>query len=411
MNYVLYANGTHGITCAQLLTRRHRDLVWRAVRYRNMDTLDISNKSTIYVCGLYPTTHELTTLALDRNVIFYCSPETVEQYNNIENVDVRCEEGIAPCEFIRNEMLDNNEIGINDFVYAAYVGDYHMWTFKDPDTLNFIYGMEVMGTARTALTWCAIETYDERLYTYVKNNGKLVAEYLSIRNGELNKLLTYPAKFHGYNALCMNYRKDSGPFQYHDNLDYIDLFIAYEYQGISNRFAVSLYSNTPKLDVSTLSKKYHGGGKPNVAGFSCKELPFEMLEMTRSSFEDMDKPNYGNPFSTSDCMCRATYPIKVYTTLQNQRSYYNKQYHAKFLGYDALVMNSPFEDMDEFLPSSEISELKVKWCYTGIDKYRLVIIPTTDLIKISVSEQLCGETYNGGKFIVYFDELPFAGGV
>lgn len=52
-----------------------------------------------------------------------------------------------------------------------------------------------------------------------------------------------------------------------------DLLVIYSY--CKDKWSISLYCDSGNIDVSTIAKKYGGGGHVNSAGFYCQELPFK----------------------------------------------------------------------------------------------------------------------------------------
>jgi len=54
--------------------------------------------------------------------------------------------------------------------------------------------------------------------------------------------------------------------------DSIDAYCRYAYNAIKDKWAFSIYSSKPDIDVSKIASHFGGGGHPNAAGFGIDSL-------------------------------------------------------------------------------------------------------------------------------------------
>lgn len=112
-------------------------------------------------------------------------------------------------------------------------------------------------------------------------DGIVIDRFMNIRNAMFTEMFSFEADFGGLRALCMNSTEsNSVMFASRWNTEKHDIIFRYNFNG--EKFIVSLYSDSDKIDCSEIAKNYDkdGGGHHGAAGFTCKNIIFENGKIT-----------------------------------------------------------------------------------------------------------------------------------
>lgn len=177
----------------------------------------------------------------------------------------------AACNLVWNFIYPN--LKMPKFVYLF--GQYDIWNFTSDEVLPFQYGCKQYDNMLDDLSvfWNNLfSDYDESFTNTLIINGRIILPYV---NWEFIKLMetSFDITFEGKKCLCCNCQHPSSKHfrSKWDNTKY-DCMLAFRWD--KNKYFVSMYTDKYGIDVSSICKKYGGGGHSQAAGFTCYELPF-----------------------------------------------------------------------------------------------------------------------------------------
>jgi len=169
------------------------------------------------------------------------------------------------------------------------IGKYDTWRQGKhwPEVLSFQYGLRSRPErhAPTHVLWHELLSQDRSPLTdQISADGRAILRHLDEEaTYAASELIhsTYIAgwpgpdgtRCHGVVALACNHAWHSSKlFDNYPHTPAADLFIVYS-QRRDLRWKVSLYANSPDINVGDLARQHGGGGHQGAAGFTCDQLP------------------------------------------------------------------------------------------------------------------------------------------
>jgi oligoribonuclease NrnB/cAMP/cGMP phosphodiesterase (DHH superfamily) len=149
-----------------------------------------------------------------------------------------------------------------------YIADRDVWTWAFGDETQYFHnGISIIDLHPLSDNW----KYVFEAIQAIIDDGFPIEQYKVNTYKEWMKEYSHKAIFENYDAIVLNADGDSKVFG--DEYSKHDLAILYTFTG--KVYTVSLYSET--IHVGNLAIKYGGGGHESAAGFTCTELPWEIV--------------------------------------------------------------------------------------------------------------------------------------
>ena len=106
-------------------------------------------------------------------------------------------------------------------------------------------------------------------------DGELVYQFSAKENMELVRSYGFPVELEGFKLFAVN-RGLGGSFVFDSkDLTDFDAVMCFVFKGKSNYWSCSIYTDKKDVDLTTIFKKYSGGGHKNAGNFRCKTLSFD----------------------------------------------------------------------------------------------------------------------------------------
>ena len=153
-------------------------------------------------------------------------------------------------------------------------GEYDIWDKRDPDAETFQYALMVEEPDWERLLTNKHEDYVKALLL----SGRSVQLYAQKNDASICKARTWLMSWEGLTFLCVNSARFNSLFFAARDLPDTghDALLGFCWNG--KCWTVSLYhaKHRTDLDLSTIAKKYNGGGHRGSCGFTCDTLPFTL---------------------------------------------------------------------------------------------------------------------------------------
>lgn len=154
--------------------------------------------------------------------------------------------------------------------FTKLIADWDVWAFVYGDnTRQFITAFNCYDFNPRSDEW-------NRLFTSHDRTNEMIAEgagMIKYRDGWAKSYLErfgFETDFEGFKCFAVNLGNCNSEYFKSLPIGKYDAFMPFAFNG--EKYTVSMYSTT--VDVSTICKKYGGGGHMKAAGFQCTELPF-----------------------------------------------------------------------------------------------------------------------------------------
>lgn len=178
---------------------------------------------------------------------------------------------IAACENVWRLLFPSDQLPMG----VRLLGEYDSWRNQDKINWNeyvmpFQMGMKLICNSldnfpseifgENGMEFCvpAIET------------GRIILQYQEMQNEARCKNSAFERTFSGLRAICLISVIGSQSFKSIWDPEKYDIMIAASYT--KDRWTISLYTEKPEIDVSTICKKYGGGGHRGAAGFITDDI-------------------------------------------------------------------------------------------------------------------------------------------
>jgi len=157
------------------------------------------------------------------------------------------------------------------------IGRYDVWDLKDPDNINFQYGIKSEKIEPDSGFWDVVFNDNEEDIQEIIDLGENNLKFLKSEDERYCKDYSFETELDGHKAICANSGfKNSMLYEsVWDNKKY-DIMITFCWKPSIKKWTVSLYSDKNNIDCSTICKKFSGGGHKGAAGFTCEKLPFDL---------------------------------------------------------------------------------------------------------------------------------------
>lgn len=155
---------------------------------------------------------------------------------------------------------------------------YDIWKWQDvPDALEFQFGMRLEDTdpANNMHIWKELFRFEDIFIPDIIKQGRTVLRYQKQHNKKYAKSTTFELNWKGYNWIASNAQLTNSQLfdSVYDETKH-DGMLAFGWK--KNKWVVSLYTTQDDVDCGGIAKSMGGGGHKQAAGFTCKDLPFEL---------------------------------------------------------------------------------------------------------------------------------------
>lgn len=163
------------------------------------------------------------------------------------------------------------------------LGRYDIWDHSDPDVLKFQYGMreyEMDPVNEKAMRMWRVLLGSPDLFMVEKfiedtiSKGETILAYQRKYEEEHVQGSAFEMEFEGLRAIVVNGGRGSQTFDSMYDEKKHDLMIIFKFA--KDKWVTSLYSTKNNVDCGKLCKARGGGGHKGAAGFTSKELPFDL---------------------------------------------------------------------------------------------------------------------------------------
>lgn len=158
---------------------------------------------------------------------------------------------------------------------VTLLGRYDVWDHEDPEVLPFQYGIRQYSTYPDDSAW---DVWFREFPEYILTEGKIILKYADEENRKYAKGCTFETELDGLRCIAVNKMlTNSKIFDSVFDPDKHDVMLTFGFR--KGGWMVSLYSQRGGVDVSIVAKAHGGGGHKGAAGFSCDELPFNLVKL------------------------------------------------------------------------------------------------------------------------------------
>ena len=209
------------------------------------------------------------------------------RYGEIDGLTVSLSTKLAAIEltwnfFMKDEMIPD---------VVKYLGIYDSWRNSDKKLwekviLPFQYGMRSICNSPDQFPVCLIDDSSSECKVTVEeliNKGKTILSYQRAVDKTLMRR-AFKIEFEGYKTLAVNASGvNSLTFKAHKQYNRFQLYMAFNYNYKSGKFAVTIFSDNKLIDAGEIAKRYGGGGHKGAAGFLIETE--ELLEIFKEQRE------------------------------------------------------------------------------------------------------------------------------
>lgn len=158
-------------------------------------------------------------------------------------------------------------------------GEYDIWDKRDPNAELFQHGLRSFDLEEAG-AWSALLSTHIGSTEYVDtilDKGKAIQYAKTQENESIIKAAGFTIQFEGFCLLACNAARynsqlfTAGLKPEHDGM------LGFNWDG--QQWRVSLYTDKPGIDLSTVAVKYGGGGHRGACGFRCGTLPFSLRNL------------------------------------------------------------------------------------------------------------------------------------
>jgi len=202
-------------------------------------------------------------------------PELIDNFEYKIETDTKKAAVVLVYEYFAEK---NNTIDKDRYVpsYLHFISDYDTWTHNPEITEYFILGInsDIDGLhPLKSKVWEEFENEPE-LYKKWTDKGKIIKNYIDIKNIEYRELYMYESLYDGITCAVINNKTNSWIFG--DCIEKYPFVVVWVFNG--KQYIYSLYSNNANVDCSEIVKKLSdgkGGGHKGAAGFRSDHLIFK----------------------------------------------------------------------------------------------------------------------------------------
>ena len=188
----------------------------------------------------------------------------------------------------RNDTYDSITIEEMDSIILEYISDEHcaipttllhvnaydIWDHRNPNVKLFHYGYDIK-TPQDFIKILKDDSYDTQVYSNSIYAGKIILDYVNRRNKEAvdDYGFEFCIKYNGRDlkAFALNTTERTS-LTFGEKMKVYDVCVPFSYNGKTDKWVYSIYTEKDDIDCSIIAKNYGGGGHQQAAGFSSDEL-------------------------------------------------------------------------------------------------------------------------------------------
>lgn len=304
---IIHHNDADGLCAAYLVRRQHEitgfslDKVYPEIKYAqrchlpNEKPLCVEPNETVYIVDYSLPLDEFKELRERTQNIVWIDHHisAINKYNDLP-ISIK---GLRSTEasgcmltwiyFNRPNATNYSELITTAPKYVQLINDWDTWTHNLEGTKDFItcFNANLDSYGPDSNVWGKLD--NSYIIKEMIEQGKIMNQFKEGWAKSLRKTGFYVNIEDGdnyYSAFCLNCGNiNSTYFGSYEGLN-CDLFIAYSFNGDCYKF--SMYSLT--VDVGAICTKFGGGGHKGAAGFTTRELPFEITTCVDAKGDDAD---------------------------------------------------------------------------------------------------------------------------
>lgn len=224
----------------------------------------------------------LNDVSLRSKIIWIDHHKTaIEKFDkNISGVRI---DGVAACRLCWNWFTNNGWSTLQSYrnreVSEPYLitlaGEYDVWDKRKPEGEQLQLGLK-------AAKWLSKDSLEyfsnsqNAIHEKLLVSGKTIQQYMLQHNAEI-AARAYLISFEGLRFLTLPMASGNSLLFDSRKNEKHDACLVWRYDG--KKYTISLYHKVGRedLDLSTIAKKYNGGGHKGACGFTVDELPKEIL--------------------------------------------------------------------------------------------------------------------------------------
>jgi len=173
----------------------------------------------------------------------------------------------------KQEFIDRT---VKEPLAVQLAGEYDIWDKRNPAAETFQYALKCGEIGPS--TYHALFANDEKLLKSMLFGGGIAQRYAQQSDADTCRARSFLMKWEELNFLCINSARFNSMFFASRDIEATghDALMGFCWMG--SQWLVSLYhaKHQTDLDLTTIAKKYGGGGHKGACGFTCKTLPFPL---------------------------------------------------------------------------------------------------------------------------------------
>ena len=159
------------------------------------------------------------------------------------------------------------------------IGDFDKWAWKFGERTSFFKeGIRCYKHSPTSAIWEELFNDDGSYIEKIIKEGKICLQYRDTINNDYCEQYGFETEFEGHKAFACGFY-NFGSEKFGKRIEKYPILLSFEFNG--EKYLIGLYSN--QIDVSSIAKKYEGGGHKGAAGFTSDKIPFKKISKRRNN--------------------------------------------------------------------------------------------------------------------------------
>ena len=370
----LHHTDMDGVFSAIILKLYFRQVFFIGVNYGKPIAYSmIPMNSIVFLVDFTPKPIDMKRLAATNTLIYIDHHITYdkEEYKEFSTLEGIRSTECAGCKLVWRYMFPDQPAprAVN------MISDYDTWNFTNPDTLPFLYSMELLNINARSISDVKLRKimYNDEYVNSQISMGKRIDVYIKKRNELLSNDGAFLTEINGHKVIAMNIRNvnsmvlDAAAAKHPD----VKLRSTFGFNSSIGKFKCSLYSDTTELTCQSVDSRFEG--HPTAAGMECDfdQLPYKVPS------PDLNKPN--SPDFVSELVKMASEDELIGKHDSASLGYLCKLngYPAIFEGLSTFAVNHPYWTSKAMYNTDLITDYEIVlfWNLTSSGWYRYRIYP------------------------------------
>lgn len=198
------------------------------------------------------------------------SVENSTKYNFKANSLHKLKIGEAGCELTWDYMFPHKTMPL----FVHLLGRYDVWDHENVENvLEFQYGMRIILDTLPDNQQFWNSLYNPKIVESIIENGKLILQYEHVTNAKFCNTYAFDCVFCDMTCIAVNkgFTNSQVFDSVYDSTKH-DMMLTFSYLPKIKKWTVSLYSDKPNVDCSSIAKIFGGGGHKGAAGFQIDDI-------------------------------------------------------------------------------------------------------------------------------------------